>query len=66
MNEDLFIIHFIIINSILSMTVVNDNPNERYPNSIDCNEGRSIALFIYIYTMILHTSNYKGTPNKIT
>ena len=46
MNEDLFIIHFIIINSILSMTVVNDNPNERYPNSIDCNEGRSIALFI--------------------
>ena len=43
-------IHFISfqINNILSKIVVWDNANERFPNSIDRNEGRSISLFIYI------------------
>ena len=30
------------INIILSIIVVFDNANDRFPNSIDSNEGRSI------------------------
>ena len=38
---------------ILSKTVTSD-ATKQFPNSMDCNEGRSIALFIYIYNKITY------------
>ena len=53
MKEDLFISFLIINHYIPSIIVIFDNANERLPNSIDCNEGRSIRL-ISIYNDIIY------------
>ena len=53
MKEDLFISFLIINHYIPSIIVVFEYANERLPNSIDCNEGRSIRL-ISIYNGIIY------------